>query len=150
MTARGKIPTKLNADKTRFDPRPIGVLLTFRFRNCFRPLPVRYERTPSVPGCQYPLTRFPKIARRIYRFIAVLSRRTTSVPSITEVGQRTAAVARQALQRDLPMLLTAQPRGNVRPDGDVSSSRQALAQRAAPSPRPRDQRRAEALQPATM
>jgi len=32
--------TKLNADKTRFDPRPVGVLLTFRVRDCSRPLPV--------------------------------------------------------------------------------------------------------------
>jgi hypothetical protein len=50
--------TKLNADKTRFDPRPVGVLLTVRFRDCSRPLPVRYERTPSVPRCQYPVRRF--------------------------------------------------------------------------------------------
>ena len=53
--------TKLNADKTRFDPRPVGVLLTFRFRDCSRPLPVRYERTPSVPGCQYPFSRSSRI-----------------------------------------------------------------------------------------
>ncbi len=64
--ARGDVPlertaTKLNADKTRFDPRPVGVLLTFRFRDCSRPLPVRYERTPSVPGCQYPFRDFRKV-----------------------------------------------------------------------------------------
>src|SRR5688572_656313 len=59
-----KNATKLNADKTRFDPRPVGVLLTFRFRDCSHPLPVRYERTPSVPGCQYLFPEFLQTAPR--------------------------------------------------------------------------------------
>jgi hypothetical protein len=54
-----RIATKLNADKTRFDPRPVGVLLTFRFRDCSRPLPVYCERTPCVPSCQYPSRTIP-------------------------------------------------------------------------------------------
>ena len=60
--AREKSPTKLNADKTRFDPEPVGVLLTFRFRDCSRPLRVRYERTLDVPECQYPFHSFSKVA----------------------------------------------------------------------------------------
>ena len=66
MALLEKNATKLNADKTGFDPGPVGVLLTFRFRNCSRPLPVRYERTPSVSGCQYPFPEFLQTAPRCH------------------------------------------------------------------------------------
>jgi hypothetical protein len=150
ITARGKIPTKLNADKTRFDPRPVGALLTFCFRNCFRPLPVRYERTPLVPGCQYSLTRFLKIARRTYRSFVVLSRRTISARSVTTEGLRRAAAARQAPQRDLPMTCssTAGERAAQRGCGFVETGVGLVGR--LPSPRPGDQPRTEADQPATI
>ena len=55
---------KLNADKTRFDPRPVGVLLAFRFRDCSRPRLACSERTPSMTRCQYLSQRFLDIAPR--------------------------------------------------------------------------------------
>jgi hypothetical protein len=57
-----RIATKLNADKTRFNPEPVGVLLAFRFWDRSRPRLAYDERTPRVPECQYPFQIFPKIA----------------------------------------------------------------------------------------
>ena len=62
MSLLEKNATKLNADKTRFDPRPVGVLLAFRFGECSRPRLACDERTPCVPDCQYLFKAFSKIA----------------------------------------------------------------------------------------
>jgi hypothetical protein len=144
-----RFPTKLNADKTRFDPGPVGVPLTFCFRNCSRPLPVRYERTPSVPGCQSPFDRFAEVAPGPHCSFAVLSRRTTSMRSITTMEPRTSAAARKAPRAARPSTCCLQ----FNCEGERAFRwRCELAERGVgivgwlPVPRPQDQSRAEALQ----
>jgi hypothetical protein len=138
-----RIATKLNADKTRFDPRPVGVLLTFRFRNCSRPLPVRYERTPSVPGCQYPFPEFLQTALRwlviILIFVIPNARLIRSLIRLAVWLSPCSRLDIQAIRSDQGTGLfrsTVDPRGGssngdgenapegrvVYPDGNLSSS----------------------------
>lgn len=100
MSLLEKNPTKLNADKTGFDPGPVGVLLTFRFRNCSRPLPVRYERTSCVPGCQYPLRGFSQSAPRWRRSSVIFldapaQSATTAAPTGSAAARKGPRAARR-------------------------------------------------------
>jgi hypothetical protein len=93
MSPLEKNATKLNADKTRFDPRPVGVRRAVRFRDCSRPHQAWYERTPFVPGCQYPLREFSKLAPRRRRSSDILL--DTPARSATAVAPKRSATARK-------------------------------------------------------
>ena len=93
MSLLEKTATKLNADKTRFDPRPVGVRRAVRFRDCSRPHQAWYERTPFVPGCQYPFRGFSQSAPRWRRESVVLL--DTPTRSAMAVVPPTSATARK-------------------------------------------------------